>query len=142
MHTAAKVNQMLDDKSLIRKLRREIEALKKQLKVEESPMEDAMDSEEKKRTERELSEAQMKLEGLSRDVRDKEVLLQQQSTEKSNVEAELVLTQAREKDLQGKLGEVINRLEETEAEKQNLRSELTSLHQQHSDLTTMLQQAQ
>ena len=142
VHTAAKVNQMLDDKSLIRKLRREIEALKKQIKGEESPMDDAMELEEKRRTEKELSEAQMRLEGLSRDVRDKEVLLQQQSTEKSNVEAELVLTRAREKDLQGKLGEVINRFEEAEKKIKELQGEIAGLRAQNADLAAMLRKAQ
>ena len=84
----------------------------------------------------------MRLEGLSRDVRDKEVLLQQQSTEKSNVEAELVLTRAREKDLQGKLGEVINRFEEAEKKIKELESEIAGLRAQNADLAAMLRKAQ
>ena len=71
VHTSAKVNEMLDDKSLIRKLRREIEALKKQLHEEETADDEEREEMEKKKKDKELTEVQSKLEDLSRDMRNK-----------------------------------------------------------------------
>lgn len=89
---------------------------------------------------RELTEVQSRLEDLSRDVRDKEILLQQRSTEKSSIEAELMLSQAREHDLQSKLSEVLTRVEYLEEQYKKERSEREEKERQCSELSELLQQ--
>lgn len=139
------MNELLDDKSVIRKLKKEIESLKRQIQEGGSmgvPLPEVMTIPDTALLEknRELTEVQSRLEDLSRDVRDKEILLQQRSTEKSSIEAELMLSQAREHDLQSKLSEVLTRVEYLEEQYKKERSEREEKERQCSELSELLQQ--
>lgn len=64
VNTAAKVNEVLDDKALIRKLRKENETLKQQLQAGSSSVEDSGSLQQR---DREWTEVQTRLEDMSRD---------------------------------------------------------------------------
>ena len=139
VNTAAKVNEVLDDKALIRKLRKENETLKQQLQAGSSSVEDSGSLQQR---DREWTEVQTRLEDMSRDMHDKELLLQKQRTEKSSVEAELVLSQAREQDLQSTLTEVLNKLGVSEKKVDELEQQLTEVLGRQQEEERVLQQAQ
>lgn len=138
----------MDDQAVIRKLRRELESLKKQLqeKTEGSGMivesTNVVPDVSLLEKDRELNDIQSKLNDMTRDMRDKDILLQQRSTEKSSIEAELVLLQAREQDLQNKLTEVITHLEDLKSQYEVEKKERESYQSQYLETKSLLHLAQ
>lgn len=148
VHTSAQVNELLDDKAVIRKLKKELEQLKQQLRQQESVKEKQGDTEMEvenqpslQEKDRELTEAQNRLEDLHRNICEKEILLQQHVAEKSSIEAELVLSQARECEYQKKLSEALTHVDELNKKIEEEVMKRQASEEQSQDLSLQLQQS-
>lgn len=112
------MNELLDDKGVIRKLRKEIEALKKQLEgagtqgVEAS----ALSGEQ-------CREIQREVDRLTEEVKRRDALLQQREEAEHGMREELTQAQVHEKELQNRLTDALRRIEEKQTETMAMREE-------------------
>ena len=105
IHTSAKVNELLDDKAVIRKLKRELEELKKQLEERTVQVSEGAVLTSNSNS-LELSIMHSKVNELMQTIQNKELCLQQVTTEKLTIETQLMESQSRESNLQKSLSEI------------------------------------
>lgn len=112
------MNELLDDKGVIRKLRKEIEALKKQLEGAETQGAEASGL-----SGEQYREIQREVDRLTEEVKNRDALLQQREEAERGMKEELTQAQVHEKELQSRLTDALRRIEEKQTETTAMREE-------------------
>ena len=131
------MNELLDDKGVIRKLRKEIEELKKQVEAAGAQGVEVggLSGEQHREILREVDR-------LTEEVKQRDALLQKREEMWRGMQEELTQVQVHEKELQSRLTDALRRIEEKQMETTAIREECSVKGRRIEELNAVLLPAQ